>query len=233
MSIIVCKDCGVFYSDSIWSESQRAQMYGDVDNCLCPNTDCRGQLVELDQEIYPIIKNIWDKGYQTSFSCEGHYDVNRSQLKSCPYLVFSHNVDIQDEEIKTFVNKDILITSNFVLKKCDSNKSHIWLKNQLYDLGLISLIKHSKSQILISIKFTQNYKEDGEIYPDFFDFKIILYFYPKEYELRYYENADGLLPVGCYDVNKPSCFSFYEYNKFKRPVLNELYAWSESLPNLV
>lgn len=34
--------------------------------------DCNAALWECDEEIYPILRTLWDKGYDTKFSCSGH-----------------------------------------------------------------------------------------------------------------------------------------------------------------
>ena len=48
----------------------------------CPQRKCEGRLVEIDEHMMPICVNLWKKGYDTKFSCEGHIDVN-----SYPYLI--------------------------------------------------------------------------------------------------------------------------------------------------
>ena len=34
--------------------------------------DCNADLWECDEEIYPLLRTLWDKGYNTKFSCAGH-----------------------------------------------------------------------------------------------------------------------------------------------------------------
>jgi hypothetical protein len=34
--------------------------------------DCEADLWECDEEIYPLLRTLWDKGYNTKFSCSGH-----------------------------------------------------------------------------------------------------------------------------------------------------------------
>ena len=58
----------------------------------CPQRKCEGRLVEIDEHIMPICVNLWKKGYDTKFSCEGHIDMN-----NFPYVIISIDSDRCDQ----------------------------------------------------------------------------------------------------------------------------------------
>ena len=55
----------------------------------CPQRKCEGRLVEIDEHMMPICVNLWEKGYDTKFCCEGHFDKNEF-----PYLIISIDKDL-------------------------------------------------------------------------------------------------------------------------------------------
>lgn len=72
MSKYLCLNCGAIFSDI----PEKSKCY---DYTFCPLTSCNyGNVVELDDNMIYIIKELNDKGYETQYCCGGHADeINR------------------------------------------------------------------------------------------------------------------------------------------------------------
>lgn len=56
----------------VCSKCKKPMIYeGDTQKSLCA-CDVPTNPWECDDEIYPMLKTLWDKGYETDFSCSGH-----------------------------------------------------------------------------------------------------------------------------------------------------------------
>lgn len=80
--MIICTKCKEIYGSTISLKS----------NDYCPKNNCSGQLADIDENMVVICKKFWDKGYNTKFCCEGHYD----SYGSSPYIWFTFNKDKVD-----------------------------------------------------------------------------------------------------------------------------------------
>lgn len=59
--MLICKSCrDVFDREML------------VKNHECPKLNCRGKLIEIDDALIPIIKNLWSNGIETKSCCSGH-----------------------------------------------------------------------------------------------------------------------------------------------------------------
>ncbi len=56
---------------------------------------------EVDDEIYPILAVLWDKGYKTNFSCAGHDRFNKA-----------YTIKVTDEEYEKYKNEKNIILVN-------------------------------------------------------------------------------------------------------------------------
>ena len=106
--------------------------------CLC--TDCKHDYrkIEIDSKIYPIIKTLNDKGYRTSFCCEGHFEKSIFQL----YILFSKQYDfskykhiLKDFEVNNWIyrtNIEFIKYKQYKLER-SFNKKQARLLEQLYE----------------------------------------------------------------------------------------------------
>lgn len=62
MGIKICKNCGKTFSTDVIG-------YGNI----CPIYDCEGELFECDTMMVPTVTTLLEKGYETTFSCGGHF----------------------------------------------------------------------------------------------------------------------------------------------------------------
>jgi hypothetical protein len=62
----------------------------DYKDEFCPLRECKGRVVNIDESIAPAIIELNTRGYETQFSCSGHF--NRAYLDN--YIAFAVGVEI-------------------------------------------------------------------------------------------------------------------------------------------
>jgi hypothetical protein len=62
----------------------------DYDGEFCPLRECQGHVASIDENIAPAIIELNKRGYETQFSCSGHF--NRAYLDN--YIAFAVGVRI-------------------------------------------------------------------------------------------------------------------------------------------
>ena len=62
----------------------------DYKDEFCPLRECKGRVVNIDESIAPAIIELNTRGYETQFSCSGHF--NRAYLDN--YIAFAVGVKI-------------------------------------------------------------------------------------------------------------------------------------------
>lgn len=230
--MIICKDCRNTIRDNMFDKYERSQMYGNMMNYLCPLDDCQGQLVELDRGILPIIENLWDKNYNTLFSCEGHFYTHSINGKcSTPEIVFAvdykfHHIVIR-EESWTYIDLYEL------LRNANENTSCMEYKDLMSFIRLFSLdhlynrITQYDTNSSISISIRTPHNEDNVpmnsiivsicIFP-----RGNLLLYPRKIISRLFtaKNEEYTIDNPLLDI------TFEDFNDFKSFALNSLYEWS-------
>lgn len=79
--LIMCKRClEVFHFKSLISSERK----------YCPRVGCNGQIFEVDELMAPIIINLNQKRYRTSFCCSGHWYDSRVDT----YIAFEHHIEL-------------------------------------------------------------------------------------------------------------------------------------------
>lgn len=100
----------------------------------CPQRNCDGRLIDIDEHMIPICVNLWKKGYDTKFCCEGHFDKNEF-----PYLIIAINrercnqmgIKFPNFDFTSSISKNIISISYFhryddhiCLEDINNNKIH-------------------------------------------------------------------------------------------------------------
>ena len=67
--MFICKNCKAIYTKAENELRLSSELYCD-DGMHCAT--CKDNIIEIDDEICPILITLWDKGYTTLFSCSGH-----------------------------------------------------------------------------------------------------------------------------------------------------------------
>jgi hypothetical protein len=62
----------------------------DYKDEFCPLRECKGRVADIDENIAPAIIELNTRGYETQFSCSGHF--NRVHLDN--YIAFAVGVEI-------------------------------------------------------------------------------------------------------------------------------------------
>jgi hypothetical protein len=62
----------------------------DYKDEFCPLRECKGRVADIDESIAPAIIELNTRGYETQFSCSGHF--NRVHLDN--YIAFAVGVEI-------------------------------------------------------------------------------------------------------------------------------------------
>lgn len=62
----------------------------DKEYTFCPKNECYGEVVEIDDLIFPIILELNKKGYRTEYCCSGHYYEKRTNT----YILFCDGIKL-------------------------------------------------------------------------------------------------------------------------------------------
>lgn len=75
-----CMHCGHAYEPMAYAALAMSNLRRDG-RVLCPVKNCRRDLVELDENIYPLLKSLYDAGIPAMFSCIGHeWEIRRNAV---------------------------------------------------------------------------------------------------------------------------------------------------------
>ena len=77
-----------------------------TEDCECPIKDCGGHIIECDDMIAPAVLEFNKKGYDTLFSCSGHYGGGLEQI----YIAFA---PMLRPDAVSFISEIIRITESF------------------------------------------------------------------------------------------------------------------------
>lgn len=77
-----------------------------TEDCECPIKDCGGHIIECDDMIAPAVLEFNKKGYETRFSCSGHYGGGLEQI----YLAFA---PMLRPDVASFISEIIRVTESF------------------------------------------------------------------------------------------------------------------------
>ena len=80
--MLVCLKCC-----TLFDEEPLKPRAGYKDSKACPVKDCGGTISDIDEAIIPVLLNLNKKGYETEFSCAGHF------YEECPntYIKFAND----------------------------------------------------------------------------------------------------------------------------------------------
>lgn len=95
--MMICTKCQEIY-DNNYNNRQF--------NGMCPKKHCCGDVVWIDENMVLPCKMLWDKGYETMFTCEGHY----KEWGGAPYIIFKVPINVALPEMYTttpFFDSDI------------------------------------------------------------------------------------------------------------------------------
>ena len=82
--MMICTKCQEIY-DNNYDNNQ----FGG----LCPKKHCSGDVVWIDENMVLPCKMLWNKGYKTMFTCEGHY----KEWGGLPYITFEFPIQLIPE----------------------------------------------------------------------------------------------------------------------------------------
>ena len=94
----VCTRCGLIVR-SCFVDVYKLQHKGEgfyADYVPCVDKNCNGSIVEVDENILPIIKLLWNKGYNTNHCCSGHAYQADSNVVNETYISFRDSYTFQD-----------------------------------------------------------------------------------------------------------------------------------------
>lgn len=85
--MMYCPECGHYYDPNML-KTQMSEL--EPVYCEC----CGFKMVDIDYEIFDIIKELNEKRYITDYCCEGHYDEIETTI---PYISFSGFLSAEDQ----------------------------------------------------------------------------------------------------------------------------------------
>lgn len=110
--MLFCNKCHNFYEETYIKIDDNGlccrQLNKISDKPECG--DCKNNLIKIDVEIAPLLTALWDKGYETLFSCSGHSNAAYTQRK---YYDLNAYILIDASKLTDeFINKIIHIANN-------------------------------------------------------------------------------------------------------------------------
>lgn len=109
--MMICTKCQEIYD----KDYDNTQFRG-----LCPKNHCSGEVVWIDENMVLPCKRLWDKGYITHYTCEGHY----MEWGGLPYITFSFDPGLIPELVQRKYDSDIMRKTTAIW--ADENLSVNW-----------------------------------------------------------------------------------------------------------
>lgn len=127
----LCLDCGEVYDETLLSNSRINE-----DELYCPKAFCLGQVVEVDDFLVSVIRNLSSMGFETLACCSGHINDNLYLTGKTiqTYILFKRELDgvhisnyflkmLQDTLPDGF--KMTISDEDFIIEKCkDMSNMH-------------------------------------------------------------------------------------------------------------
>ena len=121
----ICPDCGHI----IWNQDQ----------CITEiPTHCDSYMQIVDEHLVPILKNLRKKGYETRFSCQGHFSYNKEfnvdgEIYEWMYIMFNP-VSMSTSKRFNVAENDCVYPLDVCLKSANENIPKIVTLNKWLDL---------------------------------------------------------------------------------------------------
>lgn len=120
----LCLDCGEVYDESILNKGNI-----DADELYCPKASCLGKVVEVDDFLVSVIRNLSFMGFETMACCSGHINDNLylNSEKIQTYILFKRSLnDFYISDYFLNILKDTLpeefemtiSDEDFIIEKC-------------------------------------------------------------------------------------------------------------------
>ena len=113
----------------------------------CPH--CKIPAVELDPQMIQTIRTLWQKGYSTDMSCEGHYGDR--------YAMDSKIEDLVEQYTYAVIPKDVRTSSNRLLQNCPESFSELrsyngpWIEIIIQDMERLDDIENEISRHIVKV----------------------------------------------------------------------------------
>lgn len=213
--MLICEECLCTYDDDV------------IIGGSCPQRNCEGRIVNIDQHMIPICTNLWKKGYGTTFSCEGHIDVN-----SFPYITITIDKERCEQLGITFPDFSYTGTDKKIISLSCYNQyeNHISFKD--IDDGILNKPGH-----LIHKKFSDTISQIRKFIDKMRKYESIM-------DIRIHIMSDKTIEIqivlrsaiqvnGCFYPMEEVTLDFYKrFLEYKFFYLKELIDLVEELPDL-
>lgn len=113
----------------------------------CPH--CKIPAVELDPQMTQTIRTLWQKGYSTDMSCEGHYGDR--------YGMNSNIEDLVEQHTCVVIPKDVRTSPNVFLQSCPESFSELrsyngpWIEIIIPDIESLDDIENEISRHIVKV----------------------------------------------------------------------------------
>lgn len=109
----ICERCKSIYVKVDGKFMIEADKYSDAEFSTCG--ECEKHIIDVDDEMVPVLIHLWDKGYKTLFSCSGHgysFDRNESERFGLDTYIMINANNFNDEFIEDILKWDTKRISN-------------------------------------------------------------------------------------------------------------------------
>lgn len=114
--------------------------------------ECKDNLIEIDVEIAPLLTALWEKGYETLFSCSGHN--NAPYAKPKYYELNAYILIDASKFTDEFINKIMQIMNNDYNNMASASIMYSTFNN--IQIKCISLRNNTKQRELSAFRFASN-----------------------------------------------------------------------------
>ena len=147
--MLFCNNCHNFYEETYIKIDDTGLCYRQLNKLSNKPEcgDCKNNLVDIDVEIAPLLTALWDKGYETLFSCSGHnnapYESKNKYYDLNVYIMINASkftdefinkiIRIGNEDYNTTIETQVLYSTfnNHQIKciRLSDKKTHIDITN--------------------------------------------------------------------------------------------------------
>lgn len=107
MRTFLCLSCGEVYSEIVENKEYiMGNSYGAL-AYLCPKVNCTGNVIEIDDFLISVIKNLNNYGFETLACCSGHSQDSLVQLSNHVNTYILLKQEILGEEIDDFMIEEL------------------------------------------------------------------------------------------------------------------------------
>ena len=175
MRTFLCLSCGEVFNESVAHEDNILEIMDGGIAYTCPKINCNSPVVEVDDFLVSVIRNLNEKGFFTIACCSGHSQDSLSVLDFSPRTYILLENEIFGEEIPNYVLEELAETlpDGFELNKSFYRGNRFTIERTVDCDSESECIMAIAENCALLLDWTENeledfmckYFPDGEEYP--------------------------------------------------------------------